>query len=291
MKPNKLLTNMKPKVAYLGPEKTFTEKAAKQAFPDADLVPMQPIRNVVLAIENERADYGVVPLENFYNGEVRDTLDSLTECSRARIIQEQPLSIIHCLGALKEHGTITIIRSKDQALEQCSRYLCEHYPSATLIATASTAEAAKYIAEQKALDSAAIANEQALLDSKLEVLAKDICPNNKTRFVILARQDTEQTGDDKTFLAIHPSIKDRPGVLYNTLGFLAGLGINLEAIQSRPDGRKGYYFYLELDGHEKDRNVALALDAIRLSLDPSSKHPKSIKILGSYPNTHWKDEN
>ena len=280
------------KVAYLGPQGTFTEKATREVFPSEELVPLQPIRRVIRAVEAVEVDRGVVPSENFYNGEVRETLDALTESSKARIIGEKSLVVVHCLGALQGHGKIMQIYSKDQALEQCSRYLCENYPNADTLAVSSTAEAAKKIAKERMLDAAAIASDSALRESGLEVLASDICPDNKTRFVILGTTPVNRTGDDKTFIAIRPQCpkdKDRPGVLYTALGFLAGLRINLEYIQSRPDGKKGYIFYIELDGYEQDEAVRTALDSIRLSLDPQTKYPNTVKVLGSYPNTHWKE--
>ena len=279
------------KIAYLGPEKTFTEKATRELFPERDLVPIQPIRNVVMAVENGRVEGGVVPLENFYNGHVIHTLDSLTGCERAKITQEKALKVVHCLGTLPNHGKISRIYSKDQALEQCDEYIYTNFPDAETIATASTAEAADYIAKNKHLDAAAIAPQGALTKSGLEVIATDLCPNNSTRFVVLERNPTKPTGDDKTILAIHPPVRDRPGVLADCLNIFSSQHINLECIYSRPDGKKGYFFYVELDGHTDEENVGIALQALRYSLDPEHRHPDTIKILGSFANSHWKDEN
>lgn len=276
------------KIVYLGPEKTFTEKAAKEFFPDLELTPLQPIRNVIMAVENEKADFAIIPIENFYNGEVRETLDVLTECNKAKIVQEKALPIVHCLGALTEHKKIEKIYSKDQALEQCSSYLYKKFPEAKTISTESTASAVERIKKENFLDSAVIASESAIIDWGLQVLDKNLVPNNKTRFVLVSNQKTEKTGKDKTFIAIHPQV-DKAGILNSVLGFFSSFGINLECIISRPDKRKGYYFYIELDGHEKDKNVETALNSIKFFLDPENKFSDSIKILGSYPNTKWKD--
>ncbi len=278
------------KIAYLGPEKTFTEQAAMEIFPFGELISFQPIRRVIKAVENEEADYGVVPIENFYNGDVRETLDSLTECFKTKVISEKAMKIVHCLGALPNHAAIKQILSKDQALEQCSRYICENYPDASTISASSTAEAVKKIRDENLLYVAAIASETALKEGGLEILARDICPNNKTRFIVLGREKTKPTGDDKTFLAIHPPVRDRPGVLHDFLGFIAGLGINLEYIQSRPDGKRGYYFYIELDGHASEEKIQTAIKGIKLSLDPEKEYSDTIKILGSYSNSNWKNE-
>ncbi|VVB79340.1 Prephenate dehydratase [uncultured archaeon] len=279
------------KIAYLGPEKTFTEKAAKLIFSEGIFIPVQPIRNVVIGVETGSYDRGVIPLENFYNGQVIQSIDSLTECNSAKIIREASLKVVHCFGALKGHGSIKKVYSKDQALEQCGKYLGQNCADAQTIQTASTAEAAEYVAQNGLLDSAAIAPREALLKSGLEIIAEDICPNNRTRFIVLGREQTKSTGDDKTILAIHPPERDRPGVLADCLNILGSQHINLECIYSRPDGKKGYYFYIELDGHTEDKNVDLALNALKNSLDPREEHGDTIKILGSFANSHWKDEN
>jgi chorismate mutase/prephenate dehydratase len=192
------------------------------------------------------------------------------------------MTIVHCFGALSNHEKIEQVLSKGQALEQCSKYLCENYPDVTAVSVQSTSEAARKIAEHEMLDAAAIASEKALKESGLQILAEDICPNNRTRFAILGKKSLQSTGNDKTFLMIHPFVKDKPGVLYNALGVLARYDINLEYVQSRPDGHKGYFFYLEMEGHKDDEKVKKAIDEI--------KNQEDVKILGSYPNTHWKDE-
>ncbi len=279
------------KITYLGPEKTFTEKAARELFPEGDLIPVQPIRNVVMSVENGNAEAGVVPLENFYNGHVIHTLDSLIRCEKTKIIKEKSLKVVHCLGALPNHGQITKIYSKDQAIDQCDDYLYKNFPNAQTIQTASTAEAAEYILKNNCLDSAAIAPEAALTKSKLEIMAADLCPNNSTRFIVLGTTPAMPTGDDKTIISIHPPIRDRPGVLADCLNILGSQHINLECIYSRPDGEKGYFFYAELNGHKDDENIKIALSALSYSLDQKHVHPNTIKILGSFANSRWKDEN
>jgi chorismate mutase/prephenate dehydratase len=278
------------KVAYLGPEKTFTEKAARNIFPADELVPAAHIRKVILAVENGEAEAGVIPFENYHNGKVIHTLDSLTKyASRARIVRERAFQVIHCFGALSNHLEINNVFSKDQALEQCDEYLADNYPSATPVAVSSTAEAARRIAEEKLLNAAAISSEESLVNSGLEVMARDICPNNFTRFIVLGRAPAEPTGDDKTFLAIHPPRRDEAGVLYGCLSFPAAFKVNLDDLVPRPDRKGGYYFYTEMGGHEQDAKVQRVVGDIKYFLDPENKFPDAVKVFGSYANTHWKD--
>ncbi|MEM0465858.1 MAG: prephenate dehydratase domain-containing protein [Candidatus Pacearchaeota archaeon] len=278
------------KIAYLGPAGSFSEKTAKSLFPKEKLIPIQPIFKVIKTVENNKVDLGVVPIENFYNGEIRDTLDSLTESKNVRIIQEKAIKIIHCLATLKNNTKIKKILSKDTALEQCRDYINKNYPNAITLATSSTSEAVERIIREKAFDSAAIADENIITQKGLIILDKDLCPNNRTRFVVIGKKITKKTGNDKTFLVFHPKV-DAPGSLQNYLGFFSNLNINLNYIQSRPDGKGGYYFYIELEGHIEDRNVQIALKGLRYSLDPKNKNPNCLKILGSYPKTDWKNGN
>ncbi len=277
-------------ISYLGPPKTFTEQKAKELFPNEVLVSIQPIRKVILSVENNRADFGVVPLDNYYNGEVRETLDSLIECKNTKIIQESSSQIVHCLGVLNKKNEIKEILSKDQALEQCSKYICNNYPDVSTISVSSTAEAISIISRENRLYSAAIASKSAIISGGLKILDEDICPNNKTRFVVIGKDILNSSGDDKTLLAIHPPVIDKPGVLYNSLKFFYDQEINLECIQSRPDGKNGHYFYLEIIGHIKDKKVELALENLCQYFN-SELNNGVVKILGSYRNTRWKDLN
>lgn len=284
----RVLINFKMKVAYLGPEKTFTEQAARRIFPEGKLEPRNHIRRVILAVESGEVGAGVVPLENYYGGKVVNTLSAFFRyCQKAGITQERAFEVVHCIGALKNHHKIMQVLSKDQALEQCDDYLASTYPDAVAMARASTAEAAQYISSSQLLDAAAIAPREALVKNGLEVLAEDICPNNKTRFVVLGREQTQPTGDDKTFIIFHPPV-DRPGVLHACLSFPSLFGINLEDLVPRPDGKGGYYFCTEMDGHIQDTPVRRTVDNIRFYLDKDNKHPDAVKVLGSYRNTHWK---
>lgn len=273
-------------VAFLGGQKpTFTGIAARETFPDEDFLPLSSIWNVAMAVEEGRAEFGVVPLQNCYEGEIPDTLYALTYCSSTRMVREVAMPIVHCLGALPD-AKIKRILSRDQAIRQCKGYISQHYPHAVLEYTETTGKAVEKIIQEHMVDGAAIAPESAL--DGLEILAKDICPNNRTRFIVLGRYQTEPSGDDKTFLTLHPH-RNGSGVLYGCLKPFAEREINMEFIQSRSDGSKGwYYFDIEIVGHEQDGPVRGALDGIREFLDART-YPDAVKIFGSYKNTHWKD--
>mgnify|MGYP001571614400 CR=1 FL=1 len=267
------------KIACLGPKESFSEKAALKAFSNSEIVVLPTIRHVIESVESGKYEFGIVPLENFYNGIVMQTVDSLTECNKTKIIDEIYLNIKHCIGILPECKRIDKILSHQQALEQCAKYLALNYSEAETTPTESTAGAAKIIKEKNMLNAAAIASKSALESQGLKILAEDILPNNNTRFGIIGFNLSAKTGKDKLLLSIYPKI-DKAGTLFNILKYFAEANINIRHIHSRPDGKGKYYFILEIDGHEKDDNVMKSLSGIRKYLESE----KSVKILGNYPN-------
>lgn len=269
------------KVAYLGSgETSFTGIVTRREFPNDELIPILPITDVVYAVEGGQVDFGVIPFQNILECKVFEGLDALVECNNTHIVQEIFSPIVHCIGALKNHGKIKRIMSKDTALAQCGKYLRKNYPDAKKKGTDSTDDAVKSIVELGLMDSAAIASEESM-SSKLEIIAKDIVPNNRTRFAIIGTNCYNfPTGDDKTFLAIYPP-KNIPGTLFDILKTFKDSNINLEGINERRNLKEGgYYFYVEINGHAESEVVKNAME-----------HCKGyVKILGSYENTHWDDE-
>jgi chorismate mutase/prephenate dehydratase len=279
------------KVAYLGPKDTFTYKAAKSIFSsNDDFIDIKPIGRVVKSLEDGDVDYAVVAAENYYNGWVSNTLDAITRSSGISIIQEKAFPIVHCFAALKNRGDITRVLSKDQAIEQCDNYLTKNYPDADLIYVTSTGEAVKQVKDLSLKNAGVIASKKIIGQyEELELLAEDICPNNLTRFIVLGKEKTKSTGDDKTFIAVHPHVNDLPLILVRSILPLGLANVNLEYINSRPDHNGGHYFYLEADAHDSDECMQKSLDFTRYILDPKSEYPDTIRVLGSYPNSHWKD--
>lgn len=265
-------------VAYLGPEATFTNAAAREVFgASATLLPAESIAAVFTEVEQRRADFGVVPVENSTEGAVTSTLDLLVE-SPLRITSEVRLDVEQCLlGRTTDWSTIRRVLSHPQGLAQCRRWLATHLPHATLEAVASTSRAADLAAEDPA--TAAIASRLAGDRAGLQVLAARIQDEvaNATRFFVLGHRDAESpSGDDKTSVVC--TVKDEVGVLAKLLQPLAAAGVSLHKIESRPlRGRPWeYIFFLDLRGHRSDGRVKRALARM-------APFTTSMKILGSYP--------
>ncbi|MDF1580142.1 MAG: prephenate dehydratase [Desulfuromonadales bacterium] len=264
------------KVAFLGPQATFTHVAAMRQFGmSAQLVALKSIPSVFEEVERDRAKYGVVPVENSNEGVVSHTLDMFV-ASELKVIAEVLLEISHdLLSAAGELSDIRKVISHPQALGQCRSWLDENLPDATLVDVGSTARAAQMVVDDPA--AAAIASEMAASLYGLKVVKKKIedNPHNFTRFLVIGKNTPDPSGKDKTSIMF--SIKDEPGILFRMLEPFSKRNINLSKIESRPMKSKAweYVFYLDMEGHIQEANVAAAIEDLR-------GYCQFLKILGSY---------
>ncbi|NQU94965.1 MAG: prephenate dehydratase [Candidatus Omnitrophica bacterium] len=264
-------------IAYLGPETTFTHIAALGRFGgSSDYSKCETITDVFTEVERGRANYGVVPIENSTEGAVNHTLDMFIN-SELKIYSEIYLPIEHnLLSKHKEISSIKRVYSHEQVFAQCRMWLEKKLPNAKLMAYPSTATAAFYCSARKG--GAAIASKLAAKKYGLKTLARSIqdSAHNTTRFLIIAREEAEQSRNDKTSIVF--SLKDKVGVLHDALVPFKKNRINLTKIESRPSQLKAweYYFYVDLEGHYKDKEVRKAITELE-------KNCTYFKILGSYP--------
>jgi chorismate mutase/prephenate dehydratase len=266
-----------PCVSFLGPAGTFTHAAAREFFGvSARYVEAATIDSVFDAVQRQVAAYGVVPIENSTEGSVSSAIDALLE-SGVVIRRELVLSIDQCLlSTANSVAEIQRVYSHPQALAQCRGWLAKNLSGAELIRTASTAAAARdAIADTSA---AAIGSRIAAELHAIPVLRDGIqdLADNATRFVMLALQDAEPTGRDKTTVAF--AVHDARGALLRVLEVFDANDINLSRIESRPSRQKAwdYIFLADLEGHRTDANVRDALSVL------SARCPL-LRVLGSYP--------
>ena len=271
---------MAKRIAYLGPQGTFTEEAALRHEPSGDLEPFPTVAAVALAVSSGIAQEGVVPIENSLEGSVTATLDLLIHESRLFIRQELVLPIEHCL--LVKPGTraaeIQVVYSHPQALGQCRDFLERCFPKAQLEASLSTVAATDAMLENPR-PTAAIAPKRAAELRNVEVLAQGIQDSqfNVTRFVVLSENDHPPTGRDKTSLCFSFA-EDKAGSLYTALGEFAQRNINLAKIESRPAKQAlgEYIFLIDCEGHREDPLIKKAIENLR-------SHVTTLKVFGSYP--------
>jgi chorismate mutase/prephenate dehydratase len=264
-------------VAYLGPAGTFSEQAVYQQFGGAvDSLPCVSIDEVFRATEAGTADFGVVPVENSSEGAINRTLD-LMLATTAIISGEVSIPVHHSL--MTKTGSmdgVTVVCAHSQALAQCQVWLNQHYPQIERRAVASNAEAAVMASNDPAI--AAIASEMAGEQYKLGVVQAHIQddPHNRTRFAVIGHLQTNPSGEDQTSLVL--SVPNKPGAVYNLLSPLAKHGVSMTRFESRPAriGTWEYYFYVDIEGHVFDADVAKALVELK-------DNAAFFKVLGSYP--------
>jgi chorismate mutase/prephenate dehydratase len=268
------------RVAYLGPEGTFTEQAARRHFgSSATALPAGTIAAVFAEVERAAADWGVVPVENSTEGVVSHTLDSFLD-SPLTIAAEIVVPIEHGLLGRAEVPLASIERvySHPQALAQCRGWLDANLPHAARIGAASTADAARSASGDG--HGAAIGAELAGRLYGLTTLRAPIQDreDNVTRFLVVGREPIGAAPGGagwKTTVVV--AAADQPGALLGVLGPLSQAGINLTKIESRPSRRKAwdYVFFLDLDGHAGDPAVAAVLRRV-------GEGCQLFKVLGSY---------
>lgn len=265
------------KIAYLGPEGTFTQSAALKHFGHSvSTVPMSSIPDVFSAVESEHADYGLVPVENSTEGVISHTLDMFID-SQLKVCGEVEIRIHHHLvNKTQEVDQIKYIYSHQQSFAQCRRWLDQNFPGIERIPVSSNAEAARLAKEDMA--AAAICGMPAVEVFDLKICYENIedVADNTTRFVIIGHPDIEPSGSDKTSLLI--SAKNRPGALLGLLQPLADNGISMNKIESRPapERKWQYVFFIDIDGHQNEPDVGKALQELK-------QQAALFKILGSYP--------
>ena len=267
------------KVAFLGPEGTFTQQAVyKQFGHSVRALPLTSIEEVFHEVESGTADFGVVPIENSSEGTVNNTLDMFLTSPLA-ICGEVELRIHHNLmGAMSALGQVERVCAHQQALAQCRGWLSENMPGIERVPVASNAEGARRARDEDG--TAAIAPMAAAEVYGLNVLVPEIedRADNTTRFLVIGRKSFPPSGQDKTTLLVSAAHTDAPGALFRLLEPFAREGISMTRIESRPSRRRkwDYVFFIDLEGHAETEPLADALAKLK-------GQASLCRVLGSYP--------
>jgi chorismate mutase/prephenate dehydratase len=267
------------KVAFLGPEGTFTQAAVLKHFGSSvRALPLSAIDEVFHEVEGGIADFGVVPIENSSEGTVNHTLDMFLTSS-LKICGEVELAIHHSLmGRMASVSDIKRVCAHPQALAQCRVWLDEQIPDVERVAVSSNAEGARRARDERG--TAAIASRAAAEIYALTLLANDIedRADNTTRFLVVGRKLFTASGEDRTTLLVSAADTDDAGALFRLLQPLAEHRVNMTRIESRPSRKRkwDYVFFIDMEGHVSDEPVAKALAALQ-------QRASLFKVLGSYP--------
>ena len=266
------------RVAYLGPDGTFSHQAASRQFgAQVDYVPVTTMRDVFTMTERGDTHFGVVPVENTIEGPISVTFDALVETD-VTICSEIKLEISqHLMSRTGKLEDIQKVASHPQPLAQCRGWLDANLHGVETIETTSTAAAAQLAhADGKV---ASIGSEVTAEVYGLLAVASGIEDHrgNTTRFLVVGRETPAPSGEDLTS-AIFTVRRDQSGALHDLLGPFARHGVNLTAVQSRPMKGKHweYNFIVDLEGHQDD-------PAVQRALTEAAEVAASYKVLGSFP--------
>lgn len=272
---------MSKTVAFLGPEGTYTDEACFLYAPDDERIPFASLALVTAALEEGRVDEAVVPIENSLGGTVIEIVDFLITSQNTQIKGEILLPIDHCLITLPgvQLADIRVVKSKQEALTQCRKFLSTELRFAEQLSTTSTALA---VVDLKSSDNrtAAIGPRRSAELAGLPILAHGIQDrqNNVTRFAVLAANGNSSTENNKTSIAFDFDKNDAPGLIYAAMKPFADHDINLTKIESRPTGKGmgNYIFLVDFEGHADEPNVQAAIAQLQ-------KYTSTFKVLGTYP--------
>jgi chorismate mutase/prephenate dehydratase len=267
------------KIAYLGPEGTWTHQAAIKKFGHSvDYTPLPNFAEVFDEVARRRADYGVVPIENSTEGAVSHTLDLFVD-SPLRICAQILLRIDNSLISAIPKEEIKTLYSHPQVFGQCKNWILRNLPHADLVEVSSTTKAAHIAKENAAHGAAALGGKLAAELAGLDLLEEAIQDRatNTTRFLVIGEKTCPPTGKDRTSILF--SVGDRPGSLVAALQAFDAFHINMSKIESRPSKQRDweYIFYVDLAGHCEDDQVSSAIETLE-------KHCSLVKLLGSYPD-------
>lgn len=268
------------KVAYLGPEGTYSHEAAQKKFSHSlQLVPCKDFYDIFDMTQKRLVQYGVVPIENRIEGIVNRTLDLLLEFD-VKIYSEVYVPVEHHLaGFANSLEQIKKIYTHDQARNQCWKWLRNHLPQAEVLEVSSTAKGAEMVAAQKDPSAAAICSIEAAEKSSLSIIANQVqnYEKNFTRFIVIGHEAPPPSEKDRTSF-ICAVAQDQPGSLFQILGYLNEAKINMSSIESRPSVGQlwKYTFYINIDGHRDD-------EVVKKTLTKIEQNSSFFRILGSYP--------
>ena len=264
------------RIGYLGPGGSFSHTAAMLKFGQSvEYEPLTDIASIFDEVSKAHCDLGVVPVENSMGGGVIETLDALIE-SDVKVCSEVLMAIHHNLLSNCKLAEIEKIYSKPEVFAQCRKWISSTFKDAQTIPVASTARAAQMASNEP--KAAAIGSIVAAELYGLQIICENIedIANNITRFLIISREDSKPTGDDKTSLLF--STAHKAGALVDVLDIFKRYKINMTNIESRPCRKREreYYFFVDFLGHRTNKNVIDGLEEAR-------KHCLQLSILGSFP--------
>ncbi|MFC1512996.1 prephenate dehydratase domain-containing protein [Thermodesulfobacteriota bacterium] len=267
-------------IATLGPEGSHASQAARLHNPEAALKLFPQISGVLNAFKNGEADLALIPVYNTREGEIREYFHQMESLNHGHWIDNVVLPIHLALGALNTDQQPTMIVGTDPELRQSDEYLTSHFPDTPRMAVREIEKAIGEIKTSSAAVQMVIGSEEILKKHGFQIRQRDVAPHSRTRFAVLGKKLPTPTGYDATAMITAP-LKDRVGLLFDTLGEFSKRGVNLLDLRSETDPKsQELQFYVEAEGHINDPALKDALARIESHI---IQEPGAIRVLGSFP--------
>ena len=265
------------KVSFQGERGAFSEAAARSFFTDQiETIPFPTFAEVLESTDKDKTEYSVLPVENSIEGSVGESYDLLYS-TKLNVMGEIYHQIEHCLIGNGDLDEVDTVYSHPQALGQCRNFIQKN--NMKTVPTYDTAGSVRIIKEINKNNISCIASKTASEIYKMPIILENIADNlnNYTRFLVLSKNTSEETGNDKTSIIF--SIKHEPGSLFRIIEKFHNDDINLTKIESRPTKSTNweYNFYVDFEGHSKNQKISEMLEKIKTET-------LFMKILGSYPS-------
>ena len=271
-------------IATVGPQGSQAWQAAKRYLEEATIEIHPRIADVIVAFEQGRSDFAVVPIYNTREGEIKD-ISTLSKLQKGYWIDNVVLPIELSLGALDEKTELTVLTGTTAILKQCEEFITLHYPNATLMVVQNLEESILQIKENNLTNHGIVETENILKASGLSIRQREVVPHNRTRFAVIGREKAAPTSYDATALFTIP-MKDRVGLLYDILGEFSQRGINIIDLHSENDVKtQKLQIYLEAEGHIDDPGIKQVLERLEKQI---IQETNSIRVLGSYPRVEMR---
>ncbi|MFH1215873.1 MAG: prephenate dehydratase domain-containing protein [Pseudomonadota bacterium] len=270
----------KSSIAIIGPRGSHAWLAARLFSSDSEIISYSHVNPAADGFTTKKADFLLLPVYNSRIGGIIRSFQVMEKLAGSYWIDNIVLPIHLSLGSLNEEQELKVLLGTKMVLRQCEDHFAKTYPDISLLSVADLEKAIAEIKEKKLTDRGVIEAEKLLLDQGLVIREREIVSHNKTRFAVLGHSPAARTGYDATSVITVP-LKDRVGILYDTLGEFTRRGINILDLRAESDARtQKLQIYIEAEGHQDDIPVAAALESIEKHIIQESD---SIKILGSYP--------
>ena len=267
-------------IATLGPEGSLDWEAARQFRPDAKLITFPNISTLINAFAQAKGDMAVIPAYNTRDGESREFFRAMSMLKDGYWVDNLVIPVHLSLGAIDHKSELELILGETHHLKQCSEFFANNFPDVSIMATHNPGQDLELISREKLNNRGVIAPEKTLTAHNLKIREREVAPYNRTRYAILGRQATPPSGYDATAMITAP-LKDRVGLLYDTLGEFSRRGINILDMRTENDLKtQKMQFYVEAEGHIDDEQMKLALERIENNI---IQEPGAIRILGSFP--------